>query len=386
MAKLILISDFSEAASRRLVTGISQYVHEMHEAWNFSFLPIEAKEHIGLEAIVKQAKSVSADAVIGHFEPTDDLNLFRNNGIIVIAQDYKTRFSDIPNITSNYYESGRICADYFLKKGFESFAFYGPEDRVSAVERQQGFKDTVLAAKPDAKFSSLMTRSSIWGYDSNELTGWIRSLPKPVAIMAGNDRWGYYVTEAVERLGHNNPKNRFRIPEDIAVVGVDNDEPICKLSSPNLSSLDLEFEKAGYKVARFINEMILNPQCEPRNIYIESASFKTRQSSEILVNDDPHIETVLKYIHANINHKILVNDIVKQVPLSRRLLETRFREKMGVSICTYIKNIRIEKMTNMLRNGKTVSEATFALGFGDIKNISRIFKSVEGVPPSKYIK
>ena len=122
------------------------------------------------------------------------------------------------------------------------------------------------------------------------------------------------------------------------------------------------------------------------NIYVTQGSVISRQSTDIFVNDDPYIARVLKYIHDNLNQKLYVEDIVKQVPLSRRLLETRFRASMGTSIYNYIKNVRVEKMAELLKNGRTVSEAAFDLGLGDVKNISRIFKSVKGVSPSDYCK
>lgn len=387
MARVILMTDFSEAYARRLLLGIAHYAHDVHEAWSLSRLATSTKEKVGMEAIVKYARTIHADAIIGQFEPDDNLDLFKKEGIIVIAQDYKSRFLDIPNITANHYEAGQRGAEYFLKKGFNSFAFFGPADVVFSDERYQGFSDTVKKERPDAKRSSLRVHGSgIWGYDLDEVSEWLKYLPKPVAIMASDDNWAYYITEAVEILRYSNPKGGFRIPEDISVLGVDNDEAICKLSNPNLSSIDQDVEKAGYRVAKLIQEMICNPGMQMENIYVAQTNIITRQSSDIFVNDNQYIATVLKYIHEHINHKLYVDDIVAQVPLSRRLLETKFRESMGTSIYNYIRNVRVEKMAELLRNGMTVSEAAFDLGFGDIKNMSRTFKSVKGVSPSEYHK
>lgn len=385
MARVILMTDFSEAYARRLLLGIAQFAHDEHEAWSLSRLSTSVKEKVGMEAITKYAKTIHADAIIGQFEHSDDLSGLKKEGIIVIAQDYKARFLDIPNITATHYEAGRRGAEYFLKKGFNSFAFYGPTDVVFSDERYQGFRNTIKAVRPEAKMSSLRVQGTKdWGYDLDELCEWLTYLPKPVAIMASDDNWAYYITEAAEILRYKKPRGGFRIPEDIAVLGVDNDEAICKLSNPNLSSIDQDVEKAGYKVARLIKEMMANPGMQMINIFVAPTNIITRQSSDIFVNDDPNIAKVLKYIHENINQKLYVDDIVNQVPLSRRLLETRFREKMGTSIYNYIRTIRVEKMAELLRNGMTVSEAAFDLGFSDIKNISRIFKSIKGVPPSEY--
>lgn len=134
-----------------------------------------------------------------------------------------------------------------------------------------------------------------------------------------------------------------RIPNDIAILGVDNDETICKLSAPNLSSLSQGVEQGGYDVARLIDRLIRNPEAEWEDVMVMPLNIITRQSTDIYANNDPHIAEVLRYIHENISQKITVDDLVKLVPLSRRLLETRFKKGMGTSIYDYIIQTRIER-------------------------------------------
>ena len=387
MARVIYMTDFSEGYARRLLHGIAQYSRDKREAWSISRISVAAKERVGIEGLVQYAKATHADAIIGLFDRDDKLELLKKEGIIVIAQDHKERFMDIPNITANHFEAGRIGAEYFLKKGFSNFAFYGPKNVVFSEERCEGFRETIKKQHPNAFFSSLMVAGNgIWGYDMEELGSWLSYLPKPVAILASDDNWANFITEMCRTNMYGQPKGQFRIPEDIAVLGVDNDDTLCRLSDPNLSSIDQDVEKAGYRVARLIDAMLENSGMPVTNIYVTQGSVISRQSTDIFVNDDPYIARVLKYIHDNLNQKLYVEDIVKQVPLSRRLLETRFRASMGTSIYNYIKNVRVEKMAELLKNGRTVSEAAFDLGLGDVKNISRIFKSVKGVSPSDYCK
>ena len=175
-----------------------------------------------------------------------------------------------------------------------------------------------------------------------------------------------------------------RIPNDIAILGVDNDETICKLSTPNLSSLNQGVEQGGYDVARLIDRLIRNPEAEWEDVMVMPTHIVTRQSTDIYANNDPHIAEVLRYIHENISQKITVNELVKLVPLSRRLLETRFKKSMGTSIYDYIIQVRIEKMMQLLCEGQSVSEAAAELGFSDIKNVSRTFRQLKGITPSEY--
>ena len=382
MARIIFLTDFSEAYARGLLLGIARYAHDTGQAWSLCRLPLSIRDKFGIEAVVEWARRMRADAVIGQFYSTDRVELFAHNGIIAIAQDFKTRFTTIPNITGPHYRAGEMGAEYFLKKGFRHFAFYGTRGIVWSDERCQGFRDTVRRANAGYTFSALRNTSQtdLWLYDPIQLTTWLQSLPKPVAIMACDDNQAYHITEAC----HQAEGAGFRIPDDIAVLGVDNDETICRLSAPNLSSLNQNIEQGGYDVARLIDRILHDPKAEREDIMVYPTHIVTRQSTDIYANNDPHIAEVLKYIHENISQKIAVDELVTLVPLSRRLLESRFKKSMGTSIYDYIIQVRIEKMTQLLSEGMSVSEAASELGFSDIKNISRTFKQLKGQTPSEY--
>ena len=128
-------------------------------------------------------------------------------------------------------------------------------------------------------------------------------------------------------------------------------------------------------MARLIDRLIRNPEAEWEDVMVMPTHIVTRQSTDIYANNDPHIAEVLRYIHENISQKITVNELVKLVPLSRRLLETRFKKSMGTSIYDYIIQVRIEKMMQLLCEGQR---------FSDIKNVSRTFRQLKGITPSEY--
>lgn len=383
MARILFLTDFSEAYARNLLLSIARYAHAVGQAWSLCRLPLSIRDKFGIEAVIDLAKKMRADAVIGQFYNTDNVELFARNGIITIAQDFKARFTTIPNITGPHFLAGKIGAEYFAKKGFRHFAFYGTRDVVWSDERMQGFRETVRAANPSFTFSALCknTQNALWDYDTNQLVTWLQSLPKPVAIMACDDNHAYHITEACQQ---GEGGGRLRIPDDIAVLGVDNDETICRLSSPNLSSLNQNIEQGGYDVAQLIDRILRDPATPREDVMVQPTHIVTRQSTDIYANNDQHIAEVLKYIHENISQKITVDELVELVPLSRRLLETRFKRSMGTSIYDYILQTRIEKVAQLLCEGMSVSEAAIELGFSDIKNLSRMFRQQRGMTPSEY--
>ena len=388
MARILFLTDFSEAYARNLLLGIARYAHTVGQAWSLCRLPLSIRDKFGIEAVLDLARKTRADAVIGQFYNTDNVELFAREGIITIAQDFKTRFTTIPNITGPHTLAGKMGAEYFIKKGFRHFAFYGTRDVVWSDERLQGFRDTIRQADADYTFSALCktAENALWDYDSHQLVTWLQSLPKPVAIMACDDNHAYHITEACQQSegGGGSSGGDLRIPDRIAVLGVDNDETICRLSTPNLSSLNQNIEQGGYDVAQLIDRILHDPATPRKDVEVLPTHIITRQSTDIYANNDQHIAKVLKYIHEHISRKLSVDELVQLVPLSRRLLETRFKKSMGTSIYDYILQIRIEKVAQLLCDGKSVSEAAIELGFSDIKNLSRTFKQLRGITPSEY--
>ena len=170
---------------------------------------------------------------------------------------------------------------------------------------------------------------------------------------------------------------------------MDNDESLCQLCDPQLSSLNQGTEEAGYKTAKMIDELLAIP-AEQRfdnvdDITVEPTFITTRRSSDAFIHDNQYISKVMYYINNNLGSHLCVNDIVAQVPMSRRLLESTFRKEMGLSIYQYILQVRTEKMKDLIMNGRSPLEAADELGL-DYKIIARSFKKITGLTPAAFAK
>lgn len=390
MARIIFMTDFSEAYARGLLLGIAKYSQNVGRAWSICRLSLSIRDKYGIEAVVNYAKKMKMDAIIGQFNPDDDVESFTKNGIIAIAQESTVRFSGIANIVGDNYNEGVIAAKHLLNKGFTNFAYYGVKNVVWSDERRQGFGDTLKAAKRPVTLSELeITNTDVWEYDYETVSQWLERLPKPVAIFACDDNRANNITEVCRYIRINSANgHRLRIPEDITLLGVDNDETICRLSIPNTSSIAIDVVGGGYGTARYIDQQLyLKPEERfAEDILVHPLKIVTRQSSDILVNDDPYVAKALRYISANLSNKIKVDDIVNEVPVSRRILEERFKKELGTSIYDYIIQMRIDRITELLREGLSVSDAAYQMGFSDIKNLSRTFKKFKGISPFEYRK
>lgn len=381
MIRLILLTDFSEAFPHYLLQGILRYGKEQtHEPWVICRMPLSFKEKCGLTGVLEWARKWGANAIIGCFNSDEDVKLFSEAGIVAVAQDSRSRFSSIPNLTSDYLKTGEMAAEFFLEKGFKNFAFCGYDATVWSDERCEGFFKRVESAGYATHFWSYtqMQLDTRWSYDSEPLAVWLKSLPQRTALFCCDDCQGNVVTEVCNYSG-------IRIPEDIAVLGVDNDNTTCNLSQPTLSSIKLDTEMGGYEVAALITKMMAQPNGHYEDVVIQPTTIVSRTSTNVYSTDDPYILKALDYIHANLSRALSVGDIINQLPLSRRLLEKRFRAVTGSSIYSYISHCRMEIFASLLQDSDSpISEIAIQLGVNNYGNLPRQFKAVKGCTPTEY--
>ncbi|MDR1680335.1 MAG: DNA-binding transcriptional regulator [Prevotellaceae bacterium] len=379
MLRVILLTDFSEAYAQNLLRGIIRY-SKHHEPWVVCKMPFSYRVEHAVEGVLAWAKEWKADGIIAQFYNTDNVSIFREHGIAAIAQDFKARFCEIPNITGAHHETGRIGADYFIRKGFKNFAFYGFKDIVWSSERCEGFLCELRQHGLDGRFYEYRNTdfNKLWYYESAPLVEWLKRLPKPVALMACDDNQGHHIAELCQQCG-------IKIPEEIALLGVDNDEAVCNLSDPPLSSINQAVEKGGYEAAQLMEQMIKRPDIRHDDVVVVPTHVITRQSTDIYATTDKHISMVLRHIHQHTDRAFRIKELMQLIPLSRRPLETRFRQEIGMSIYTYVTNLRIERFTRRLLESKSsIADIVEEMGFSNYKNIARLFKKVKGCTPSQF--
>ena len=198
--------------------------------------------------------------------------------------------------------------------------------------------------------------------------------------MACDDNQGNALIEACKSAG-------VKIPSELSIIGVDNDEVICTLSDPTLSSIQVDIELGGYETARMASQMLREPSFKGNNIVLQPKKIVHRVSTSAYATNDKEVLSALQYIRQNLNKKLSVNDILKEVPLSRRLLEVRFKKVIGLSIYQYISQQRIGRFSEMLLDtNDPIQDIAFKLGEDDAKGICRRFKELMGCTPSEWRK
>lgn len=378
--RLVFITDYTEQFAFRLLKGILDFSKQT-EPWMVARMPTSHKRRIGMDGLVEWSKKWGVDAIIGQFDPEDDISLLRQNGIVAIAQDHVRKFREIPNITADYEGTGAMAAKLFITRGYQNFAFFGHKGLCWSEDRRKGFvRELRNSGYKNIFLSELDPDEDFWEINYQSVIRWIQKLPKPIGVMCCDDNQGNILLELCKING-------TKVPAEVAVIGVDNDEILCNMTDPPLSSINIDIERGGYEAAALAYRMVRERKFEGEDIVLKPISIIPRTSSNVYATKDNLVHAALAYIEANANHKITVGDVVKAVPASRRLLEQRFLKETGQTIFGFITNVRINRFARMLIETKdTISEIAARLDEPDTKSISRRFQAIKGCTPSEFRK
>ena len=381
--KVILLIENSRKTGRGLLRGITRYSRTKAPGYTFiKPLPFYRESTRKIEMLAQLKNSPDIGGIImrdtGYtYEKIASLQL-----PTIVFPDHNDQFHDLPVIISDSAEIGKIGADHLLALGFHKLAFCGYDKMPWSWKRSESFSKTVTDADCETHFYKQPKSRArlLWNQEEPIIADWLRSLPKPIGLMACNDDRAAEVVETCETIG-------LHVPEDIAVIGVDNDDMVCELASPPLSSISLNVERAGYEAAKLLDQLIAGEKMQGQKIPIHATHIVSRQSTDILAIDDPQIARALRYIKQNSQRLIVVDEVVDATFLSRRVLESRFRKKLNRSILSEIRRVRTNMIVlKLLETKMTVSQIAIDMGFSDDKNIARFFRKQKGISPIAYRK
>ena len=384
--KVMLMMETSRTYGRSIMRGISRY-SRTHGRWILFHRPPFYRVYKGRGDILKQISQMGVDGLILREQRTrKETEQILATGIPAVTSPYTEPFDGFVNIVSDDAAISKLAAEHLLHRGFKHFAFcgfgqmyYWSRDRTASFRQriaEAGFETHVYENEhPEPR------RQLSWDQEQAIVVDWLRTLPKPVGIMVCNDDRGQYVLEACLLGG-------LYVPEEVAVVGLGNDQLVCDLTTPPLSSVALSGEKAGYESAAVLDRLMERATAGGENVVVRPTEVVIRQSTNVFAIADRDVLGALKFIHQNaIQKPIQVEDVLKSVHLSRRTLYDRFAKILGRSVHEEIKRVRVEQLARLLVNTDwPLSRITADLGCSDAKNIARYFKQQKGMTPSQYRK
>jgi LacI family transcriptional regulator len=288
-----------------------------------------------------------------------------------------------PRVGPNDFLIGQLAATHLLDLGLKKFAFIGHSPAVSSARREQGFRWAIERAGHQVESYD---EGAPWHYNpwdtrwalGREFRSWVESLPTPVGVAANHDVWIFHLSEICRDLG-------LHVPEEVAMIGAANDELLCGLARPSLSSVAFPSEQIGYEAAALLDRLIAGEPPPDRPILLPPLGVVARQSSDILAIADPEVAAAVRMIRQSGPAPLQVEDVVRAASVCRRTLELRFRQSLGRGIFEEIQRVRVDRAASLLAGtDMPISVLAEQAGFSSGMHLMLAFRRETGMTPTAY--
>jgi LacI family transcriptional regulator len=370
-----LLVETSRTFGREILAGVNRYIAE-HEHWSV-FVELRALD----SQVPRWLASWRGDGIIARTGTAAMADAIAATGLPGVELRASKLPHKLPFVGVDNRDLGQFVAEHFIDNGFTNFAVFDLDTERYFEERRDNFR-AVLASRGHACHEHHAARQgerpTDWERQQAEIARWVASLPKPVGIMACTDQLAFWLLDACRRAG-------VAVPEEAAVVGVENDETLCTLASPQLSSVAFEGERIGYEAAALLERMMAGEPPPTESLLLPPRGLVVRQSSDIMAIDDLQVVAAVRYIREHACHGINVADVVKHAGLSRTLLERRMRRAIGRTPGEEIIRLRFNRVKRLLVETK-LSLAAIAdrCGFEHPQYMAEAFKRLFGMTPGSY--
>jgi len=288
-----------------------------------------------------------------------------------------------PTVDVDHVALGRLAAQHFLERGYRHFGFFGSGTIYYAQVRESSFRQAVGQAGLEVsachmEYMPRLPAQVSWRSVNRQVRQWLKQLPKPVAVLADHDAAAHDLADMCQQLG-------LRVPDDVAVLGVDNDELECQLAFPPLSSVAIPAERIGFEAARLLDRMLSGRSVPCKPLYLPPLRVVTRQSTSTLAIDDPAVAAALRYIRNHLAEPLRVEAVARAVAVRRRALEKKFRAMLGRSVLAEIHRARVEEAKELLLSTDLkMSGIAKRLGFSTSQRFGVVFRKMAGMPPGAF--
>ena len=378
--KVALRFSLNSGFTRQIVQGIIAYTQK-NGPWE---IDIRSEEPISFSSWTDLTKW-EGDGIIAPAYRKAHVNMLAKKGIPVITTSRPAEDVPFPSVTFDDAAIGKMAAEHLLEHNLDHFAFIGPKEWNYSLRRCNGFADTL--SRHDSQCTKCWIRPATntrqldesWIENSYYLEA-VKQLVPPVGVFASNDRVGYGILRACKHLG-------LRVPEDVCLISVDNDEILCNLAYPNLSSIALSGEEFGYQAAKMLSALMNGKELRERHVVIPPRGVILRNSSDFLTVDDPYVADALRYIRNHSDRFIDVSDVMSIMPISRRSLERRFQDVVGQGVYKEISRCHVERAKELLEQTDwPVSRIARESGFNSTNRFEDTFRKETGLSATAYRK
>ena len=382
LPRVALLIESSRNYGRGILRGIAKYSH-LHGPW--SCFTAERELHSSIPDWLKHWKG---HGIIARIEDRRSAKALLRLGHPVVDVLGNARFKGIPTFDTEAHAVARLVADFFLQAGFRHFAFCGYQsipfsDRRAAAFAdclaEHGYKVRIFSPPPSFRQPSHIQAIERRGLDREKaIAAWLRKQPHPLALFACNDVCGQQVLNACR-------EHRIKVPDEVAVMGVDNDDVLCSLCEPPLSSVEPDTERLGAEAAALLDALMAGNHAKNDYVQIPPLRVVERASTDVVAIEDPITVQAVRFIRDRVGEGIGVKDVLAYTGRSRTDLEQRFRRWVKTSVRVEIIRRRLDQVCSLLQQTDlSLEEIGRRTGFSNTANLCRLFQKRLGQTPSQY--
>ncbi|WP_404308861.1 AraC family transcriptional regulator [Neorhodopirellula lusitana] len=374
LRRILLLIETTSAYGRALLEGIGEY-GDAHGGWRFY-----VEERGITDRPPAWLSNWEGDGIIFRSHSKFMLDAIQNCGVPAVDTNYKNSRHDHPSVYIDDEAVAEAAVNHFLERGFTNFGFCSVDNEQWVWKRCSSYLGALAAEGMSCHTWSLpdTKRNANWEQLLDDLCRWVSQLPKPIAIFAANDLSGIRLSDAC-RIG------KIAVPDQVAILGADNDTTLNRFCSPPLSSVDPNASRIGYEAARLLDQLMSGEKPPQQQLLLPPAGVIARQSTDVTAINDSELALALTYIRQHACEGIAVSDVVKHLAVSRATLERRFASGLGCTPKQEIFRVRMKHVKRFLDNTDDgLAEIASHTGFGTPFHLSTAFKRSTGISPTAY--
>jgi len=375
--RVAVLMETTYVFGRRALRGILRYQRE-EGPWDVLFRP-----HGRTDAPPRWLLHWQGDAIIARIHNLRTAELLARLKTPVIDLAFNRVGMGFPHLIVDNRPIVAAAVDHLRGCGLKHLAFCGlPLGQNSTMdERAELFEKSVAEVGGTVhRFHGNRHRQSAgtWGYEQAAIARWLKELPKPLGVLACHDPRAQQVLEGCRLAG-------LRVPDEVAVLGVDDDEVLCELANPALSSIWVDHEQVGYAAAALLDRHMRGKRVAERTLYTCAVRVVPRPSTDMLAMEDRELAQALRFIRANAVKGIGVADVLAHVPLSRSALERRLKAAIGRTPGAEITRLQLERVKELLtQTDLSLAAIAHRSGYAYLQHLATLFKSHFGVTLAEY--
>jgi LacI family transcriptional regulator len=357
---------------RRVVEGI--VAAGARAGWEHVLVPT----HYGSD--LKHFGKGFVDGYIGHFSDRALVEQVRETGLPVVNISSALPDSGLPTVITDEFAVGRLAAAYLLSLGLPQFGFVGAANDYPSMARAKGFEEALKATggKCYTFLGRAQTDDAVPTPPPSDLQNWMQQLPTPIGLLASSDLVGAQILAICTKF-------KIAVPKGAAILGVGNDDLLCNISNPPMTSIALATQRIGFDGGQMLASLIEGKELAKDTILIPPVAVVPRQSSALHSIQDRDVAATVSYIALHTKDQLHVADVLRNIPVSRSSLDKRFMRLLGHTPAREIRQAKLELAKNMLSQTlEQMPTVAAAAGFINAKQFTTTFHREVGMTPTAY--